>query len=44
MYDMHHESDIVAVGAVHGRNWTVMDDMLYAPGDDQHAVAVAVTR
>ncbi len=34
MYDMHHESDIVAVGTVHGRDWAVTDDMLYAPGGD----------
>ena len=31
---MHQVSDIVAVGAVHERIWTVTDDMLYAPGGD----------
>lgn len=34
MYDMHHGLDIVAVGTVHGRDWAVTDDMLYAPGGD----------
>ena len=31
---MHHELEVVEVGTVHERTWTVTDDMLYAPGGD----------
>lgn len=31
---MHQELEIVAVGTVHERTWTVDDGMLYAPGGD----------